>query len=184
MLRRTICGSSPYPSWGGTRAPAIRVLLSSMQLHKDRTAKWLPRQLAAHCSLSRICYGERSAAHSASLAGKFIFDISSSRDADSVNLAIQIGKTLKDAGWDWQPRSTLDAIGGPDIPLMGSFFGRNVAVGSCASKWDTFLPAANAIFNPLTQMGIPVSGDKEDDADDVKKGFPCDRLHVFVGSKH
>lgn len=120
----------------------------------------------------------------ADLAGKFMFDMSSGRDADSVNLAVQIGKTLKDAGWDWRPRSTLDAIGGPDVPMMGSFFGRNVAVGSCASKWDTFLPAANAIFNSLTQMGIPVSGDKEDDADEAKKGVPCDRLHVFVGSKH
>jgi len=121
---------------------------------------------------------------SAGLAGKFVFDMSSSRDADSVNLAIQIAKTLKDAGWDWQARGTLDSIGGPDVPMIGSYFGRNVAAGSCASKWDQFLPAVNAIYNILPAFGIPVTGDKEDDVDGPKRGFACDRLHVFVGSKH
>jgi alkylhydroperoxidase/carboxymuconolactone decarboxylase family protein YurZ len=114
---------------------------------------------------------------------KVTFDLASTRDSDSPNLARQIGIALRSAGWEWTPRSDLGSLVYEGFPMLGSSVSVGLQVNLCKSDESSLAPAINALYLALAADGYELKHGIFADGDAAARNEPCGKIHIIVGSK-
>jgi flagellar motor protein MotB len=114
---------------------------------------------------------------------KVTFDLASTRDSDSPNLARQIGIALRSAGWEWTPRIDLGSLVYQGLPTLGSSVSVGLQLNLCKSDEGSLAPAINALYSALAADGYELTHDLFADGDAAARNEPCGKIHLVVGSR-